>query len=255
MNKRIVDMKKRKVQQRRPFGRQCSRRAWWSCRGRPARLSQASPSAHTPRRAAWAPCLSPGGGSVAPRLLNYMIQPLVELYGGCMVVLTVSWCARSPGGSGAPRPDGCAGPARWRPTRGAPPQRRAEPHCAASVAPQHRKLQPAAVDRHWETVCVAAERATPARPPSTTGGAADAAALSSSSYLRLSYSSGGLYGELYERAYIIRYFPRGGGVRAPGGRSSAAARCPRARRRRRSPVIIPHHETFSTTIQPRYSST
>jgi hypothetical protein len=31
--------------------------------------------------------------------------------------------------------------------------------------------------------------------------------LSSSSYLRFSYSPGGLYGELYERAYITRYFP------------------------------------------------
>jgi hypothetical protein len=37
-----------------------------------------------------------------------------------------------------------------------------------------------------------------------------ARALSSSSYLRFSYSSGGLYGELYERAYIIRYFPCAG---------------------------------------------
>jgi hypothetical protein len=50
------------------------------------------------------------------------------------------------------------------------------------------------------------------RVPFVVGGAAGVVSLSSSSYLRFSYSSGGLYGEVYERAYMIRCFPQVGGA-------------------------------------------
>jgi hypothetical protein len=122
---------------------------------------------------------------------TYMIQPLVELYGGCMAALKASRCGITP------RPGTCGS---WRSTSRAPAGR-----SGAGV-----------------------DGGLPAFAPSDL--------LSSSSYLRFSYSSGGLYGGLYGRAYVIRCFPRSS-RRLRRAHHPLGPAAPAAERRRHHPAL------------------